>query len=401
MATIFKRSGRSKWYIKYRDEAGQWKMVKGFRDKAATQAHARELERRAERVRAGLPVVQDEARRSHLGYHIENYLTDLVRRGSEAGGRHYEKSRAQLLAIADACGWRTLSDIHSQGLLSFLGQLNQAGRSARTQNHYLETLRAFLNWCVHFNYLPENPCRNVRPRRIGQRGRCRWRRAYTVAELGRLLAVTPEPRRTVYAVAAFSGFRRNELTLMEKQDCSPLALPPRWHVRGEIQKVDRAVNLPMLPECAKYLAPLWDSLRSPTDRLFRLSQTGLYRSAVPRVHTLVEDLARAGITRVDERGRVADFHSFRYTFCTLLSSRLMIQAVQRLMRHSTIALTANLYNDLNLTDTGEQLWTLPTILPPSDVSPGRQDADRAQEREEKEARRIDQGDDQERRRQCG
>jgi integrase len=73
------------------------------------------------------------------------------------------------------------------------------------------------------------------------------------------------------------------------------------------------------------------------------------------------DLARAGIPRQDARGRWADFHSFRYTFCTWMAQRHPIQVVQRLMRHGTITLTRDLYNDLDLSDTAEELWTLPPL----------------------------------------
>jgi hypothetical protein len=73
------------------------------------------------------------------------------------------------------------------------------------------------------------------------------------------------------------------------------------------------------------------------------------------------DLARAGIPRQDARGRWADFHSFRYTFCTWMAQRHPIQVVQRLMRHGTITLTTDLYNDLDLSDTAEELWTLPPL----------------------------------------
>src|SRR5262249_1321871 len=83
---------------------------------------------------------------------------------------------------------------------------------------------------------------------------------------------------------------------------------------------------------------------------------------VPHIQTWHAHLARAGIAPVDERGRHADFHSLRYTFCTWMSRRHPIEVVQRLMRHCTIRLTADLYADLGLEDIGRTVWALPPLL---------------------------------------
>ena len=78
--------------------------------------------------------------------------------------------------------------------------------------------------------------------------------------------------------------------------------------------------------------------------------------------TLHADLERANIPRQDDQGRWADFHSFRYTFCTLLGKAMPIQKVKVLMRHSTIKLTADLYTDLGIEDLGAEVWNLPTLV---------------------------------------
>jgi hypothetical protein len=81
----------------------------------------------------------------------------------------------------------------------------------------------------------------------------------------------------------------------------------------------------------------------------------LARQHVAALHT---DLDRAGIPRQDERGRWADFYSFRYTFCTWMGRRYPIQKVKELRRHSTIKLTADLYTDLGIDDVAEEAWAL-------------------------------------------
>jgi site-specific recombinase XerC len=62
-------------------------------------------------------------------------------------------------------------------------------------------------------------------------------------------------------------------------------------------------------------------------------------------------LARAGIPYRDGTGRVFDFHALRcYYAVELLLSGVPLVAVQKLMRHSTPTLTANIYAQLGIGD---------------------------------------------------
>ena len=66
---------------------------------------------------------------------------------------------------------------------------------------------------------------------------------------------------------------------------------------------------------------------------------------------LQRDLAEAGISYQDEAGRYADFHSLRYTFITSLARAGVSPAhAMRLARHSTIALTMDVYTSLSIDD---------------------------------------------------
>ena len=52
----------------------------------------------------------------------------------------------------------------------------------------------------------------------------------------------------------------------------------------------------------------------------------------------------------------------RYTFCRLMEEVQPIQIVKVLMRHATIALTADLYGKLGIDDLEEKVWNLPSVL---------------------------------------
>ena len=71
---------------------------------------------------------------------------------------------------------------------------------------------------------------------------------------------------------------------------------------------------------------------------------------------------RGTIPKKDEAGKVIDMHSLRHTYCTRLArAGVPLQMAQRLMRHSTPALTANFYTHLDLCDKREALDLLPAI----------------------------------------
>jgi integrase len=119
-------------------------------------------------------------------------------------------------------------------------------------------------------------------------------------------------------------------------------------------KNGQPVRLPMTPECAEALRDRWEALPA-----------GAALLQVPRKDRFKTHRERAGIAAQDGRGRWADFHSLRYTFCQLMSAHFPIEVVSKLMRHSSLNLTAQVYLDLGLDREGEGEWVLPRSLPPA------------------------------------
>jgi integrase len=265
--------------------------------------------------------------------------------------------RRQLTRLATDLAWSTPKDARAHALTEWLAARAIGGMAPRTQNHYATRVKAFLNFCVEQGWVAENPLARVKLAKVGQKGRRRLRRAYATDELQALFTRVPEPRRAVYRVASLCGLRRKELKLLQKEDLTPIGPAPCWHMRPSIDKTGRGDRVPMLPDCADLLRPLWEAAK-PGERIF---PSGKGRAGIATHVTLNADLAAAGIPKVDARGRHADFHSFRYTFCSMMGRVLPIQKVKVLMRHSTISLTADLYTDLGIDDVAEGVWMLPRL----------------------------------------
>lgn len=90
--------------------------------------------------------------------------------------------------------------------------------------------------------------------------------------------------------------------------------------------------------------PLFDGLPEKMSRVFE------------------RDCNAAGIPKHDGAGRVIDVHGLRHTFGTMLArAGVPLQVAQRAMRHSTPALTANVYTHLGLMDISGAVNCLPGI----------------------------------------
>jgi integrase len=360
--TTGKRIKCQRWRIAFVDENGIRRTVKGYVDKQATQAEAKRIAQLVERRKAGIaPVEAKNFTEAMNAYQAEMQLLgrddQYIREQCRQLGLLQSAASRKIGDGDDAkqADWQTVQDIKADDLRRHQAQLMSKGRAPRTLNTVRDALAIFCNFCVERGWLESNPVLAVIKRKAPGGQKRRKRRAYTPEELHRLLAAAPR-RKLVYLVAALSGLRRSEIAQLQKCDLTPIGERPTWHLRPEICKGRRLERVPMLPECAVLIRELWQQLPSATCPLFG------YRN-IPRSRTMHNDLARAKINRLDDQGRQVDFHSLRYTFCTMLGRILPIQTVRGLMRHRDIRTTCNLYLDLGLDDVMELLRELPRLLP--------------------------------------
>ncbi len=187
------RDGSSTYVARYRDGDGLVVEVSTrCRDKTAAQNVLADLERKAERVRAGLLTPAEARTAEHLatriGHHVESYLNNLEATGVTA--KHVRETRRILTRIFGECGFRTLADLDASVVESWLNERRRANASARTRNVDRTALVSFGNWCASKNVgrLVANPFNDL-PRADEKADPRRKRRAMTETELIRLLDV--------------------------------------------------------------------------------------------------------------------------------------------------------------------------------------------------------------------
>ena len=406
---------------RYRDGNGLVVEVStGCRDKIAAESVLNDLERRAERVRAGL-LTSAEARISeHLGKpiaeHVDAYITSLEASG--ASRKHVAESRRVLDAVLKGCGFRTLADLERSAVEHWLNKRRQEKASARTRNIDLIRLIAFANWCKANGRLNGNPFDAIG--KANEAETKRKRRAMTEDELTRLLDVArrrpllealtvrtgkrkgqavanvrPEVREQleavgreralIYKTLVITGLRRGELASLTAAQLRLDGPVPHVELDAEDEKNREGNGVVIRADLAEdlkhwladKLAALQAEARERGEPIpARLpADAPLFYIPSNLIKIFDRDLKAAKIAKKDDRGRTLDVHALRTTFGTLLSrGGVALRTAQAAMRHSDPSLTANVYTDPKLLDVSGALDALPSL--PLDRKPSA-DSERA------------------------
>jgi integrase len=384
MASIIKRSYKAKlpdgsveireldhWTIQFRDDAGKIKRIQGYRDKGATKQLAAKLEQARARGETGLvdPFKPHLAR--PIGEHVEEYLADL-----KAAGRD-EKYRGnigrRLRVIIDGAGWASLRDVEPNSFMQWRNKAKAEPRrgtraredgqaAARTMNQYLETFRAFTNWCAKMGRVPGVPIGGGRVIATALAGvgkvdgpTVRRRRALTDDQVTKLLKVAPADRALVYRVALAVGLRRGELEDLQWGDLKLDAAAPFIALRVEATKAGRADRVTLPGTLAVALRASKPASATNASPVFVV---------VPSLDLWKEDLAAAGIEYLDAQGRQVDFHGgTRKTLCTRMQrAGIPLATAMRTMRHTDARLTMVDYTDEEQLGVNEATAALPELV---------------------------------------
>ncbi|MGD9693590.1 MAG: tyrosine-type recombinase/integrase [Phycisphaerales bacterium] len=323
-------------------------------DKRVAEEKLRQLVRQAELERAGVgpSKAMSDAGGLPLAEHLKAYLADLDARAATRD--HRRKVRERVSRLLDDCGWRFVRDVTPE---SFTRWRSAQSLSPKTLNEYLGAMRAMLGWLHRQGRIAGDPLACVG--RANAKGRATFeRRALTVEECQRLLAQAGS-RRLLYLTALRTGLRKGELRALTWADVELNGDSPSLRVRAAISKNRKQARLPLTPELAAALLVARPAGVGPGCRVF---------STTPTHRTIRADFEAAGIERLDDTGRKADFHALRHTFATeLMRAGVPVRAAMELMRHSDIRLTANVYTDAGRLPVVESVRSLPSLL--TDDSP--------------------------------
>jgi hypothetical protein len=114
--------------------------VKGYRDRKATEALAVQLEKKAARLAEGISDPTDDHAKTPLAEHAKDHRRYLVAKGNTPA--YVAMMLFRLTATLDGCRFIKITGLQSSAVVEFLGKLRNEGKSVKTVNDYLGTIKA-------------------------------------------------------------------------------------------------------------------------------------------------------------------------------------------------------------------------------------------------------------------
>ena len=308
-----------------------------------------ELERETHGV--GIPKPTREALRTALKDHHAAFIAGCE--AAKLSQNTLNKYRLSLPKLFDRCGWTAIRDVTAP---SFTDWREQSGLSPKTVNDLLGSLRTMILWMKRKRLLVADPLAEIR--KVSNPHVGGFRRSLSVEEIQRLLAESPRHRAVVYQTILYTGLRRAEMNGLKWDDFKLTEVHPCVRVPSSLSKNRKESIHHLRPELVDTLTAFRPADAQPGDYVFR----GL----MPRIPTFKGDLAKAGISFEDARGRRIDLHALRKTFGTLLAaSGVSPRVTMELMRHSDMKLTMGVYTDVTQLPVIAEAARLPSLSIPN------------------------------------
>jgi integrase len=388
---VVKKSSR--WYGKYKDaRTGCWTKLALSSDKGVSKRMLAKLVAEGDAEKAGLVDPFDRFKGDDVQDYLPTFKAYLKDQGD--GDRHIENTARLIDKVLDAASIKTLGDLAAsyEAVSEYLTSLPVG---PRTKNTYRQAIVSFAKYLtVEKKRLSVNPLMALPVRPVGDADKRRKRRALSSEQLQAFVrVVTTRPlvnaqeaaqrrkyrpsrhpanlapetvkaleqkgreRALLYATAASTGFREGELSVLRVCDLQLDGLALAARLPGSVTKNGRDATIPLTPELAAALREwITEAGRAGTDAVFNVPGY----SSVMRAWK--KDLRGAGIPYRDDRGRVFDFHSLRKCLGTFLRLAGVDPATSmKLMRHSDIRLTMQVYNDDELQELAPVVNALPRL----------------------------------------
>jgi integrase len=382
MGTIFQRSERGgaggKWYGEYTDHTGERvRKSTGTSNRKVAEQIMHQWEIDVARRINGLIDPAAELAKTHrdkpLTEHFEKFIASIEAKKRSA--KYLGDTRREWNKVVASLGWTSLADISAESLDRFIIDLttksdDKPGRSQRTVARHLQTVKAFVRWCMTNGRMQSDPLRTIsNPNPETDR---RLRRRYLLPDEWPWLiksitttrnGVPPSERKFLYEIAIQSGLRLNELRSLIVANCKLTEESPHLVVMGTDTKNRKTARQILTRDLAtRFAAHLAEHKRSGSAAAFVVptifKAAGMVREDllaarenwIKDANTDDEREKRSQsdfLNPVNHSGEAFDFHSFRHTCGAWLAIKSVPpKTIQSIMRHSTIRLTLDTYGHL-------------------------------------------------------
>ncbi len=279
--------------------------------------------------------------------------------------QHVSQTRLYVTRVCELAGVERIPDLTKDAVVIAMGRHRDEGFSTRTVAAYVTAVKAFSLWAWESSRAASYSLKGlVKPSDPGDRRRLR--RPLPIDELRILIEstrtaptwrkVTGIDRTMLYAVAAMSGLRRDEMLSLTTESFRLDDKTPVVVCEGAYTKNHRQAEQPLPESLVAVLRP-WLATKEPGVPVF--ATVPPKRAAM----MLKLDLERCGIPYKDKSDRVVDLHSLRHGYVTSLAQAgATLKTVQTLARHADSRTTMGVYAHASLFDTGKAVDSLPDLF---------------------------------------
>ena len=363
----------------YFDENGKRrKAATGCGDKATAQQVADRLQADvALRKRGIINATQErfaaEARRplsEHVG-EFKRFLTDKCNTA-----KHVRMTCQHIRWLLNASKAQAISDLTGPAVLRAVGDLRESGKSLRTCNSYLTSIKAFSRWLWEHKRTPDDALCGLESSNADT-DRRHVRRELTGDELAYLLPFVQSHTLPMHNLPGPD--RAGELRSLKLASFDLDSDPPTVTVDAAYSKRRRQDVQPIRPDLAELLRPwlakrsaeglVFGNLPGGTARMLRSDLAAARKMWISDAKNDPEEQARREQSEFlrykNAAGAVADFHgATRHGYISaIVAGGASVKTAQELARHSTPVLTIGRYSHARLHDLTGALEALPDLTP--------------------------------------
>ncbi|MCB9292411.1 MAG: tyrosine-type recombinase/integrase [Lewinellaceae bacterium] len=249
----------------------------------------------------------------------------------------YRKDLEQFLHfIQEELGLASVEEVGHFHIRSWIVHLMTQGRSSRTANRKLSTLKAYFKFLIRRNYLQADPTAKVSAPKAGKRLPGSLRKS----ELGQLFqqvefegGYTGARDRMILELLYATGMRRSEAMALELKDIDFDSLQVRIMGKGSKERL-----VPASPALADNIKAYLEEREQafPAADCPKLFLTGKGKPIYPKLMYNIVHKYLSLVTNNSRRGP----HALRHSFATHLSENgAGLDAIKALLGHSSLAST--------------------------------------------------------------